>query len=111
MAESELFYEGQTLPFPVEVQMKIQAEGKSKTKMDLNMKNQQLKETSNEQNQVGEETDSSVSTSSYLVKHLRDEIKNDDVNMMNWLSVIVVTGETKKECKNRAKLVIRHMKS
>ncbi|MFK3937967.1 ATP-binding protein [Alkalihalobacillus sp. NPDC078783] len=111
MAESELFYEAQTLPFPVEVQMKIQAEGKSKTKMDLNMKNQQLKETSNEQNQVGEETDSSVSTSSYLVKHLRDEIKNDDVNMMNWLSVIVVTGETKKECKNRAKLVIRHMKS
>ncbi|MBM7634423.1 hypothetical protein JOD17_003529 [Geomicrobium sediminis] len=110
MAESELFYEAQSLPFPVEVEMKVQAEGKSKTKMDLNLKHQQLKESSNEQNKTGDRTDSSVSASQYLVRHLQDEIKKDDVSMMNWLSVIIVHGKDKKQCMHRAKLVTRHMK-
>ncbi len=111
MAESELFYEAQTLPFPVEIEMKVQVESKSKTKMDLNLKKQQLKESTLEQNRVGDQEDSSVSASAYLVRHLQNEIKKDDVDMLNWLAVIVVQGDTKKECKNRAKLVTRHMKS
>ncbi|MFS0784938.1 ATP-binding protein [Shouchella sp. 1P09AA] len=111
MAESELFYEAQTLPFPVEIEMKVQVESKSKTKMDLNLKKQQLKESTLEQNRVGDQEDSSVSASAYLVSHLQNEIKKDDVDMLNWLAVIVVQGDTKKECKNRAKLVTRHMKS
>ncbi|WP_304956775.1 ATP-binding protein [Virgibacillus sp. AGTR] len=110
MAESELFYEAQSLPFPVEVEMKVQAENKSKTKMDLNLKHQQLKESSNEQHKVGDRADSSVSASQYMIRHLQDDIKKDDVNMMNWLSVIIVNGKSKKECMYRAKLVTRHMK-
>lgn len=111
MAESELFYEAQSLPFPVEVEMKVQVESKSKTKMDVNLKKQQLKEAANEQARTGDEVDSSVSASAYLVRHLQDEIKKDDVSMTNWLAAIIVTGKTKKECLNRAKLVVRHMKS
>lgn len=75
MAESELFYEAQSLPFPVEVEMKVQIESKSKTKMDVNLKKQQLKEAANEQARTGDEVDSSVSASAYLVRHLQDEIK------------------------------------
>lgn len=111
MAESELFYEAQSLPFAVEVEMKVQVESKSKTKMDVNLKKQQLKEAANEQARTGDEVDSSVSASAYLVRHLQDEIKKDDVSMTNWLAAVVVSGKTKKECLNRAKLVVRHMKS
>ena len=44
MSESDLFYEAQALPFPVEVQIKAQTESKSITKPALNIKKQQLKE-------------------------------------------------------------------
>nr|WP_304956812.1 ATP-binding protein [Virgibacillus sp. NKC19-16] len=111
MAESELFYEAQSLPFSVEVDIKAQAENKSKTKMNVNLKKQQLRQSAREQNQVGDETDASVSASDYLIRGLQDEIKKDDVNMFNWVAVIIVDGETKKDCLQRAKLVKRHMKA
>ncbi|MBY0126132.1 VirB4-like ATPase ConE [Bacillus subtilis] len=110
MAESDLFYEAQSLPFPVEVQMKIQTESKSITKPALNLKRQQLKEEQKEQQSTGDRSDVSTVTSATMIRHLQDEIKKEDVHVMNWLSVIVVHGKTKKECVGKATIVKRHLK-
>ncbi|WP_142243754.1 ATP-binding protein [Bacillus haynesii] len=110
MAESDLFYETQSLPFPVEVQMKVQAESKSITKPALNIKKQQLKEEQLEQQSTGDRSDVSTVTSATLVRHLQDEIKKEEVYLMNWLAVIVVHGDTKKECVRKATIVRRHLK-
>ncbi|MEC1053550.1 ATP-binding protein [Bacillus paralicheniformis] len=110
MAESDLFYETQSLPFPVEVQMKVQAESKSITKPSLNIKKQQLKEEQLEQQSTGDRSDVSTVTSATLVRHLQDEIKKEEVSLMNWLAVIVVHGDTKKECVRKATIVRRHLK-
>ncbi|WGS38163.1 VirB4-like ATPase ConE [Bacillus velezensis] len=110
MSESNLFYETQSLPFPVEVQMKIQTESKSITKPALNLKKQQLKEEQKEQQSTGDRSDVSTVTSATMVRHLQDEIKKEEVHLMNWLSVIVVHGKTKKECVGKATIVKRHLK-
>ncbi|MCY7830480.1 VirB4-like ATPase ConE [Bacillus spizizenii] len=110
MSESDLFYEAQSLPFPVEVQMKIQTESKSITKPSLNLKRQQLKEEQKEQQSTGDRSDVSTVTSATMIRHLQDEIKKEDVHVMNWLSVIVVHGKTKKECVGKATIVKRHLK-
>ncbi|MCY7886931.1 VirB4-like ATPase ConE [Bacillus spizizenii] len=110
MSESDLFYEAQSLPFPVEVQMKIQTESKSITKPALNIKRQQLKEEQKEQQSTGDRSDVSTVTSAAMIRHLQDEIKKEDVHVMNWLSVIVVHGKTKKECVGKATIVKRHLK-
>ncbi|MED3514067.1 VirB4-like ATPase ConE [Bacillus subtilis] len=110
MSESDLFYEAQSLPFPVEVQMKIQTESKSITKPALNLKKQQLKEEQKEQQSTGDRSDVSTVTSATMVRHLQDEIKKEEVHLMNWLSVIVVHGKTKKECVGKATIVKRHLK-
>ncbi|MGF4041187.1 VirB4-like ATPase ConE [Bacillus subtilis] len=110
MSESDLFYEAQSLPFPVEVQLKIQTESKSITKPTLNIKRQQLKEEQKEQQSTGDRSDVSTVTSATMIRHLQDEIKKEDVHVMNWLSVIVVHGKTKKECVGKATIVKRHLK-
>ncbi|MGY3824641.1 ATP-binding protein [Bacillus paralicheniformis] len=110
MAESDLFYEAQSLPFPVEVQMKVQTESKSITKPALNIKKQQLKEEQFEQQSTGDRSDVSTVTSATLVRHLQDEIKKEEVHLMNWLAVVVVHGKTKKECVRKATIVRRHLK-
>ncbi len=110
MAESDLFYEAQSLPFPVEIQMKVQVESKSLTKTALNIKKQQLKEEQWEQHSTGDRSDVSTVTSSTMVRHLQDEIKKEEVLLMNWLAVIVVHGDTKKECIRKATIVRRHLK-
>lgn len=110
MSESDLFYEAQSLPFPVEVQMKVQTESKSMTKTALNIKRQQLKEEQVEQHSVGDRSDVSTVTSASMVRHLQDEIKKEEVHLMNWLAVIVVHGETKKDCLRKATIVKRHLK-
>ncbi|QTM26883.1 VirB4-like ATPase ConE [Bacillus subtilis] len=110
MSESDLFYEAQSLPFPVEVQMKIQTESKSITKPALNLKRQQLKEEQKEQQSTGDRSDVSTVTSATMVRHLQDEIKKEDVYVMNWLAVVVVHGKTKKECVGKSKIVKRHLK-
>lgn len=111
MADSDLFYETQALPFPVEVDIKAQVESKSQTKMKLNVKKRQLRESAKEQNMVGDETDASISESDQMIRHLQDDIKKDDVNMLNWMAVVIVDGKTKKECLTRAKMVKRRLKS
>lgn len=110
MSESDLFYEAQSLPFPVEVQMKIQTESKSITKPALNLKRQQLKEEQKEQQSTGDRSDVSTVTSATMVRHLQDEIKKEDVHVMNWLAVVAVHGKTKKECVGKSKIVKRHLK-
>ncbi|WIG47503.1 VirB4-like ATPase ConE [Bacillus halotolerans] len=110
MSESDLFYEAQSLPFPVEVQMKIQTESKSITKPALNLKRQQLKEEQKEQQSTGDRSDVSTVTSATMIRHLQDEIKKEDAHVMNWLAVVVVHGKTKKECVGKSKIVKRHLK-
>ncbi|AXF57430.1 hypothetical protein [Salicibibacter kimchii] len=72
MADSDLFYETQALPFPVEVDIKAQVESKSQTKMKLNVKKRQLRESAKEQNMVGDETDASISESDQMIRHLKE---------------------------------------
>ncbi|MBO1000531.1 ATP-binding protein [Bacillus sp. SD075] len=110
MAESDLFYEVQSLPFPVEIQMKVQVESKALTKTAINIKKQQLKEEQWEQHSTGDRSDVSTVTSATMVRHLQDEIKKEEVFLMNWLAVIVVHGDTKKECIRKATIVRRHLK-
>ncbi|RUS03297.1 hypothetical protein EFW58_03745 [Bacillus velezensis] len=110
MSESDLFYEAQALPFPVEVQIKAQIESKSITKPALNIKKQQLKEEQREQHSTGDRSDVSTVTSATMVRHLQDEIKKEEVYLMNWLAVIVVHGKDKKDCTQKATIVRRHLK-
>ncbi|MDK2559368.1 MULTISPECIES: ATP-binding protein [Bacillus amyloliquefaciens group] len=110
MSESDLFYEAQALPFPVEVQIKAQTESKSITKPALNIKKQQLKEEQREQHSTGDRSDVSTVTSATMVRHLQDEIKKEEVYLMNWLAVIVVHGKDKKDCTQKATIVRRHLK-
>ncbi|MBC1358285.1 ATP-binding protein [Listeria booriae] len=110
MAESDLFYEAQSLPFTVEVNMKVHAESKSVTKASLGMKKTQLRETEKEQNLSGDHADKSVVRSEQMIRGLQEDIKEDNINMMNWLATIVITGESKRECQRKANIVRRHLK-
>ncbi|WP_260864916.1 ATP-binding protein [Bacillus pumilus] len=110
MANSNLFYEVQSLPFPVEVEVKAKVESKSMTKTSLNIKHQQLREEQNEKYSVGDESDQSTMTSAFLVKDLQNKIKKEEVSLINWLAVVIVDGRSKKECTEKARLVVRHLK-
>ncbi|WP_458420699.1 ATP-binding protein [Bacillus pumilus] len=110
MANSDLFFEVQALPFPVEVDIKAKVEGKGMTKAALNIKHQQLKEEQNEKHSLGDESDQSTMTSAFLVRDLQNKIKKEEVSLINWLAVVVVDGRSKKECTEKARLVVRHLK-
>src|SRR5699024_9524821 len=110
MAESDIFYEAQSLPFEVCVDFKIQSEGKGMSKMKVNLKGKELKESATEQAKIGDIVDDSVLDSHYLMRNLQQELKNHDVSVMNWLATISVTGKTKKESLFRAKQVVRYFK-
>lgn len=110
MAESDVFYEVQSLPFEVGVDIKIQSEGKGKSKIKVNLKGKDLKESAEEQAKTGDTVDDSVVDSHYLMKNLQQEIKSHDVSVMNWLATIAVTGRNRKECLARAKQVVRYFK-
>ncbi|WP_458796060.1 ATP-binding protein [Bacillus altitudinis] len=110
MVNSDLFFEVQSLPFPVEVDIKAKVEGKGMTKAALNIKHQQLKEEQNEKHSLGDESDQSTMTSAFLVKDLQNKIKKEEVSLINWLAVVVVDGRSKKECTEKARLVVRHLK-
>ncbi|AZV55122.1 hypothetical protein DKE43_17645 [Bacillus pumilus] len=110
MVNSDLFFEVQALPFPVEVDIKAKVEGKGMTKAALNIKHQQLKEEQNEKHSLGDESDQSTMTSAFLVKDLQNKIKKEEVSLINWLAVVVVDGRSKKECTEKARLVVRHLK-
>ncbi|MGE6626837.1 ATP-binding protein [Bacillus pumilus] len=110
MVNSDLFFEVQALPFPVEVDIKAKVEGKGMTKAALNIKHQQLKEEQNEKYSLGDESDQSTMTSAYLVKDLQNKIKKEEVSLINWLAVVIVDGRSKKECTEKARLVVRHLK-
>ncbi|WP_019744002.1 ATP-binding protein [Bacillus altitudinis] len=110
MVNSDLFFEVQALPFPVEVDIKAKVEGKGMTKAALNIKHQQLKEEQNEKHSIGDESDQSTMTSAFLVRDLQNKIKKEEVSLINWLAVVVVDGRSKKECTEKARLVVRHLK-
>ncbi|WP_338112822.1 ATP-binding protein [Oceanobacillus polygoni] len=110
MAESDVFYEVQSLPFEVGVDIKIQTEGKGKSKVKVNLKGKDLSESAKEQAKTGDTVDDSVVDSHYLMKNLQQEIKSHDVSVMNWLATIAVTGRNRKECLARAKQVVRYFK-
>ncbi len=110
MAESDIFYEAQSLPFEVSIDFKIRSEGKGKSKLKVNLKGKELKESANEQAKIGDSVDDSVVDSHFLMRNLQQEIKSHDVSVMNWLATIAVTGKTKKECLLRAKQVVRYFK-
>ncbi|WP_459166293.1 ATP-binding protein [Bacillus altitudinis] len=110
MVNSDLFFEVQALPFPVGVDIKAKVEGKGMTKAALNIKHQQLKEEQNEKHSLGDESDQSTMTSAFLVKDLQNKIKKEEVSLINWLAVVVVDGRSKKECTEKARLVVRHLK-
>ncbi|MGG1962636.1 ATP-binding protein [Bacillus pumilus] len=110
MVNSDLFFEVQALPFPVEVDIKAKVEGKGMTKAALNIKHQQLKEEQNEKHSLGDESDQSTMTSTFLVKDLQNKIKKEEVSLINWLAVVVVDGRSKKECTEKARVVVRHLK-
>ncbi|PRS74206.1 hypothetical protein C6Y04_14880 [Bacillus sp. GBSW2] len=110
MVNSDLFFEVQALPFPVEVDIKAKVEGKGMTKAALNIKHQQLKEEQNEKLSLGDESDQSTMTSAFLVKDLQNKIKKEEVSLINWLAVVVVDGKSKKECTEKARVVVRHLK-
>ncbi|MCY7566760.1 ATP-binding protein [Bacillus safensis] len=110
MVNSDLFFEVQALPFPVEVDIKAKVEGKGMTKAALNIKHQQLKEEQNEKHSLGDESDQSTMTSAFLVKDLQNKIKKEEVSLINWLAVVVVDGRNKKECTEKARVVVRHLK-
>ncbi|MGN2664642.1 ATP-binding protein [Bacillus altitudinis] len=110
MVNSDLFFEVQALPFPVEVDIKAKVEGKGMTKAALNIKHQQLKEEQNEKHSLGDESDQSTMTSAFLVKDLQNKIKKEEVSLINWLAVVVVDGRSKKECTEKARVVVRHLK-
>lgn len=110
MAESDFFFECQSLPFEVEANIKAQVESKSKSKLKVNVKNNELKQSATEQVMSGDSVDSSVSESHYVIRNLQDEIKKNDINVINWLATVTVTGKTKKECLVKAKQVKRFFK-
>lgn len=110
MAESDVFFEAQSLPFEVEVNLKGQVESKSKTKLNMNMKGKELNNTANEQAISEGDIDDSVTDSSKVIRNLQQEIKDNDTFLNNWLVAITVTGKTKKECLVKAKQVKRFFK-
>lgn len=107
MAESDIFYECQSLPFEVSVNYKINVQSKGSTKLKVNLKSNELKQSADEQARVGDMADDSVVDSHYLLRNLTQELKKNDVSVMNWLATISVTGRTRRECLVRAKQVER----
>ncbi|MEK4303710.1 ATP-binding protein [Oceanobacillus sp. FSL K6-0251] len=107
MAESDLFFEAQSLPFEVEVNVKAQVENKSKTKLNAGMKSRELNESSKEQLMSEGDIDDSITDSGGVLRNLQNELKDNDTFLNNWLAAITVTGKTKKECLVKAKQVKR----
>lgn len=105
MADTDIFYEVQSLPFPVELQIKASAESRSQTRMKAEIMKKQLKETSNERNNVGDQAEMSTIESSGMINNLLEETKNESVALFNWLAVIAVYGRTDKEAKTKARSV------
>lgn len=110
MAESDIFYESQSLPFEVCVDYKIHAQSKSSSKMKVNLKKRELKQSAEEQSKIGDMVDDSVVDSHYLLRNLQQDLKKHDVSVMSWLATISVTGRTRRECLVKAKQVCSYFK-
>ncbi|EBF5198653.1 hypothetical protein FH025_14040 [Listeria monocytogenes] len=111
MSDMDLFYTCQRLPFPVEVNIKAQAERKSQTKTALTFKKQATKDSANEQYRAGDEVEESTELAYTMVRHLQNELKREESYLFNWLASVIVTGETPEECQERALLTKRHLQS
>src|SRR5699024_9736455 len=92
------------------VNYKIHAESKGKSKLKVNLKSKELKQSAVEQSNTGDVVDDSVLDSHYLLRNLSQDIKKNDVNVMNWLATITVTVSTRKEELFKAKQVVRYFK-
>lgn len=110
MSETDVFYSCQMLPFPVEVNVKAKVEKKSHTKSILSLKKQGVKDSANEQARAGEAIETSTETSYGMIHHLQEQLKSEENRIYNWLATVVVTGESKKECLEKAAVVKRHFK-
>lgn len=110
MSDTDIFYACQMLPFPVEVNVKAKVEKKSHTKSILSFKKQGVKDSANEQERAGEAVEDSTETSYGMIHHLQEQLKREENHIYNWLATVVVTGESKKECLEKASIVKRHFK-
>lgn len=111
MAETDLFYELQKMPFPVEVNIKAAAEKKTTTKTALGFKKEQLHDKAGEKMELGDNVDKDILRSSSLAQHLKEELKKEHTALWNWIGIITVTGKTKKESLQRARMVRSQLKN
>ncbi len=111
MADADLFYNLQMLPFPVEVTVKAQREKKATTKASMSFKKQAIKDDINAQYRAGDMIEDDAEISAIMVKDLQEKLKKEEKFIFNWLAVAIVTGRTKDEAHERALLVRRFLKA
>ncbi|QWI47091.1 ATP-binding protein [Bacillus mycoides] len=110
MDGTHLFQRAQELPFPIEVHIKAKFVDKHTALRKINLVKQRFKETDKDRYESGDDEDDKLQHGYYVLNRVKNQITNDEAHFMKWVSVIVVHGKTKEECKERAGQVKQHMK-
>lgn len=100
----DLFRSIQDFDFPVEMRVKMKLKSKNNLERDITLTKRRFNETSDELADKAE-TDDELSTGVEDLTDLKNETQNAKTPFFNWIGCIVVTGDTKEICKERAQEV------
>lgn len=111
MIGTHVFQRAQELPFPVEVHIKAKYIDKHTALRKINLAAQRFKETDQDRWESGEDEDDSLASGRYVLNRAKNQIASNEGHFMKWVAVIVVHGQTKQACKERANQVKEHMEN
>ncbi|MBC1284865.1 AAA family ATPase [Listeria booriae] len=106
---THLFERAQKLPFPVELHIKGQFQSNDSVLRKTSVVKTRVKQMKKEQNMAGEDSKDSIHDARYVLNRLENTLGNGKEKFINWVATFVVTGKDKKQCKRRAKQLIRIM--
>lgn len=101
---ADLFRSLQDFDFPVEMRVKMKLKSKNTLERDITLTKKRFNETSEELADKAE-ADETLSTGAEDLSDLKNEISNERTPFFNWIGCVVVTGDSKEQCKERAKEV------
>ncbi|MCI2954341.1 ATP-binding protein [Staphylococcus caprae] len=109
MEYTHLFEKAQNMPFPVECHVKANIVENDKIKGKFNRAKINHKAQSKEKQDTGDEASEDIQDNLFVLKQMEREVNGSGV-FMEWVYMFVVKSEDYKECKRRAKRLIKRLK-
>src|SRR5699024_3620567 len=110
MANTHMFKQIQSMPFPVEAHVKAQFEKQDTSIRKVELSKKRLKETDNDRADAGEDMDDQEESFKDVLQAGQQSLKANQGNFIKWVGAFVVYGETKEDCKSNANQVKRALK-